>query len=172
VTETRESIENRLADLHRERGYALLHGKKFDNSVIVAEHEKLAALEDVDRAKVEQEREAASAKHQADITKVRTEISDLTAASSKALAQAESNLRAAVKAQVLVHQHEKAKRQAQAKLNGLTGVKDNIDSEFELYRKGSRLWLAQLNLLTSAPGAFGDLRFPSLHLPSPDKSWT
>src|SRR5262245_61156871 len=51
--ETREQIESRLADLHRERGFALMHGKDFDNSLIDAEQEKLAALADLEAAKRE-----------------------------------------------------------------------------------------------------------------------
>jgi hypothetical protein len=114
----------------------------------------------------------AAKQHAAQVTAIRTELADLTAASTKALAHAETNLRAAVAAMRLHHTHEAAKRKAVARCNQVTGEKAPIVNEFELHRKGSRLWLAQLNNLTSAPGQYGDLRFPSLHLPNPEKSWT
>ena len=58
--EAREAIEARLAELHQQRGAALLQNKQFDNAVIVAEHEKLAALDDVEAEQVRRERQAAA----------------------------------------------------------------------------------------------------------------
>src|SRR5262245_24283973 len=171
---TYDQIETRLADLHLQRGHLASHGK--DTSKVTAEivrlHEEQATLADVEAAQIEQAREASATKHQADITAARTEIADLAAASTKALQEAETNLRAAVAAQRLHHQHEAAKRKLIGRLNQLTGAKESALSEFELCRQESRLWLAQLNTLTNAPGQYGDLRFPSLHLPNPSKSWT
>jgi hypothetical protein len=58
--ETREQIETRLAELHQQRGAALLNGKTFDNAKIVAEHEKLQALEDVEAEAARRSRTAAA----------------------------------------------------------------------------------------------------------------
>src|SRR5262245_59119808 len=85
--ETRADIEAKLECLHKQRGAALLAGKKFDNSVIVAEHEKLAALTDLDNARVEQQREEEARQRQAAVTAINREIEDLMAASAKALAE-------------------------------------------------------------------------------------
>lgn len=103
--ETRESIENRLQELHRQRGRALLHGKSFQNELIVAEHRKLAEIEDMDR-------EESAKASQAQVTAIRTELQDLDVSSLKALAQAETALRSAVAAMRLHHTHEAAKRKA------------------------------------------------------------
>jgi hypothetical protein len=110
--ETRESIENRLQELHRQRGRALLHGKSFQNELIVAEHRKLAEIEDMDAARAAQEREESAKASQAQVTAIRTELQDLDVSSLKALAQAETALRSAVAAMRLHHTHEAAKRKA------------------------------------------------------------
>jgi hypothetical protein len=48
---TREDIETALADAHRARGFALMHGKKYDSRIIEDLHEQLAAYQDLDTAK-------------------------------------------------------------------------------------------------------------------------
>jgi len=170
---THEQIESKLADLHLQRGHLASHDK--DVSKITAEimrlHEEQATLADVEAAQVEQAREEQGKQHSAQVTAIRQELADLSVASNKALAEAETALRKAVAAQRLHHTHEASKRKCISRLNQLTGAKESALSEFELHRQGSRLWLAQLNTLTNAPGTYGDLKFPSLHLPSPDKSW-
>jgi hypothetical protein len=170
--ETRADIEAALVAAHKERGRALATGAKFDNAKIVKLHEALAQADDREAAEVDIAREAAAKAQAAEVNRVRTEIADLTVASAKALAQAETALRSAVAAQRLHHTHEAAKRRAIGRLNTLTGSKDSALSEFELNRINSRKWLALLNTLTSSPGQFGDLKFPSLHLPPADKAWT
>jgi len=107
----------------------LASGKSFSNSPILEAEQKLAALDDVAAEQTRLAREESAKAHQAEVTAVRTEIADLAAASTKALAEAEASLRKAVAAQRLVHQHEKAKRQAQARLNNLVGSKEPILSE-------------------------------------------
>src|SRR5262245_58973126 len=170
--ETRAELEAKLESLHQQRGTALLSGGTFDNQAIVELDQRLAALADLDKAKAAQAREEAAKALRVEVNAIRAELADLTAASTKALAEAETNLRAAVAAQRLHHQHETAKRKLIGRLTQLTGAKESALSEFELCRQESRLWLAQLNTLTNAPGQYGDLRFPSLHLPNPSKSWT
>lgn len=146
-------------------------GKSFSNSPILEAEQKLAALDDVAAEQTRLAREESAKAHQAEVTAVRTEIADLAAASTKALAEAEASLRKAVAAQRLVHQHEKAKRQAQARLNNLVGSKEPILSEMELHRQGSRRWLAVIKQITGKPGEYGDLKYPGLTIPA-DKSWT
>src|SRR5262245_35342519 len=115
---THDQIESKLADLHLQRGHLASHGK--DISKVTAEimrlHQDQATLADVEQAKAEQARGDQANAHQAQVTALRAELADLTAASNKALSEAEAKLREAVAAQRLHHQHERAKRQAQAKL--------------------------------------------------------
>ena len=104
-------------------------------------------------------------KQQLEITVVRTEIADETAASNKALAEAETSLRVAVAAMKLHHTREAAKRKAQAKLNNLTGAKEPFLNEMELHNQGSRRWATLLKTITNHPSQYGVIRYPG-HLRS------
>src|SRR5262245_50558774 len=85
--DTTESIEAALADEHRNVGYALLHGKTYDNKIIVDLHQRLTALADIENARTQEAREESAKAHQAEITAAQREAEDLTAASAKALAE-------------------------------------------------------------------------------------
>src|SRR5262245_14562163 len=170
--DSRESIEAEIQSQRQRRGAALLAFKKFDDAAITALNEKLAALDDADAFQRELDRQEATKKHQAEITAIRTELADLDTASIKALAKAETNLRAAVAAMKLHHTHEAAKRKAQAKLNNLTGTKEPIQSEMELHRRGSLRWMSLIKTITGNPGRYGNLEYPGMMLPDPNKSWT
>src|SRR5262245_39507968 len=121
IAQEKQLIENRISDLRRQRGLALLHGKKWNDDEIIAEQNRLEALQDVDAAQVEQARDEQGKQHSAQVNSIRQELADLSVASNKALTEAETALRAAVKAQRLHHQHEAAKRKAIGRLNQLTG---------------------------------------------------
>jgi hypothetical protein len=155
---TRKAIETRLTDLHRKRGYALLHGKNFDNSLIVAEHEKLAALEDLESAEVEQARAETAKKRNAEIIAQRTEIEDLKSASAKALTESRKGYAQGAAAMRLHLQTEASLRKAQAKLNGLTGETTPLTNEFELHGKRA-LQIAAVGIrpITNHPSYFGSL---------------
>lgn len=159
--ETREAIESRLADLHRQRGHALLHGEKFSNALIVEEHEKLAALQDLESAKIEQAREEATRARQEQITAVRTEIADLTAASTKALSDSRTAYHQGAQTMKTHLQTEASLRKAQVRLNALTGEKTPIQNVFELERKRS-LQIASVGLkaINNHPSRFGNLSWP------------
>jgi hypothetical protein len=167
----RETIETQLADARRARGFAHLHHKNYDDSVIIALQQKLDALDDVESAKTEQAREGAAAQHDTLLKKTKAEIEDLTAASTAALAEAEVALRKAVAAQRTVHQLEAAKRKKLAELNKLTGSSEPITTEPELHRQNSRRWLAVIRTITNHPGEWGALKYPGMSLPK-DTSWT
>jgi hypothetical protein len=168
----REKIEMEIADLRRARGFALLHGKKYDDAPIIKLQNQLDALADIEAARTQEVLEQSAKATEAEIIAVKTEIADLTAASTKALANAEAKLREAVAAQQLCHTHERAKRKAIAKLNQLTGEKAPIENEMELHRKGSLRWMALIKTITGNPGRYGTLEYPGLTLPDPNKSWT
>src|SRR5262245_52919866 len=51
IAQEKELLENRLADLRRQRGFALLHGRKWNDDEIIAEQNRLDALSDMDKAK-------------------------------------------------------------------------------------------------------------------------
>jgi hypothetical protein len=165
-----DDIQNQIAALRKERGLALLAKRKFDDSEIARLQHLLALQEDLAAAQAAQAREDSAKKTQAEITALRTELADLSAASTKALAEAESNLRAAVSAMRLHHTHEAAKRKVQATLNKLTGTQEPILNEMELHRQGSLKWMALIKQITGHPGQFGNLKYP-MTLPDPNKSW-
>jgi hypothetical protein len=156
--ESREAIESKLADLHRERGFALLHGRKFDNRKIVDLHEVLAAFDDREAAQIEQGREDAATKHKAEITAQRTEIEDLKSASAKALAESRAGYMQGAAAMRLHLQTEVSLRKAQAKLNQLTGETTPLTNEFELHGKRA-LQIAAVGIrpITRHPSYFGSL---------------
>ena len=171
MTEMREAIEAKLAELHRQRGQAALAGRKFDNGLIVAEHEKLATLDDAVVEQTRQDRAEAERKHQAEVAAVRTDIADLTAASAKALADAETGLRATVSALRLYNTHAAAKRKATAHLNQLAGERNILINVMEHERLLSLLVGSQLRTITNHPSRFGVIAFPNT-MPDPNKSWT
>src|SRR5262249_22555636 len=146
--------EQALVELRKSRGAKKIDGKAIDkdNAAIAALEAEMAAEKDAAAERVRREPVAAAEAHQSQVNSIRAELADLSAASTRALTEAESKLREAVAAQRLHHTHEAAKRKAIGRLNQLTGSKESALSEFELHRQNSRLWLAQLNTLTSAPG--------------------
>ena len=158
----RETIETEIANLRRARGFALLHGKKFDDSIITALQQKLDSVADVEAEQTRLEREAAAQKHQAEIVAAKTEIADLTSASAKALAEARAGYAQGAAAMKLHLQTEASLRKLQAKLNQLTGEKTSILIEPELHRKRS-LQIAAVGLkpITGHLGRFGNLTYPS-----------
>lgn len=168
--ETRERIENALADLHRERGLAALRGAKFDNARIVELHERLATLADATEVQAQLDREAAGEKHDAEVNAVRTEKADASAARIKARQEAETKLREFVAAMKLELLYATTERKARSKLNTLTGEKQPIENENEHRRTLSLLIGSQLRTITNHPSRLGILTFPST-MPNPDKSW-
>ena len=75
----REQIEIQIQDERRARGYAQMHGKKYDNSIITALNQKLDALVDLESAQTQQAREAANADYQADLSGRRLQLAALIA---------------------------------------------------------------------------------------------
>jgi hypothetical protein len=170
---TREEIETRLADLHRQRGVAALAGKPFRNELIVEQHEKLAMLEDAEAEQHRRDREAAAKNHQRECTRLLTEIKECEAAALNAKRDAEQCLRKAVAAQKLHLLHEASKRRAQSQLRQINGETGGgpLQNEMQLLHEQSRFWCAQLREITGTQN-FGILKgLPSI-VPSPDKSWT
>jgi hypothetical protein len=167
----RDQIEMQLADAKRARGFALLHNKRHDDSEIARLEKLLEVQADIETARTEQARADSAKNREAEITAIRIELADLSAASTKALAEAEANLRAAVSAMRLHHTHEAAKRKAQATLSNLTGTKEPILNEMELHRQGSLKWMTLIKQITNHPGEYGSLKYPGMTLPK-DKSWT
>lgn len=170
--ETRDQIETEIADLRSQRGFAHLHGKKFDDATIAQAQQKLDALVDVEAAKHEQGRTEATQQHELEVATVRTELADLDASMTKALAEAETSLRVAAKAMRLHHQHAAAKRKAQARLRQLTGEQLHIEVEPEMHKKCSALWLAQIKTITGHLGRYGHITIPGMLATDPNKSWT
>jgi hypothetical protein len=127
----------------------------------VAEHEKLAALEDLESAEVEQAREETAKKRNAEIIAQRTEIEDLKSASAKALTESRAGYAQGAAAMRTHLQTEASLRKAQARLNDLTGAKAPIENQFELERKRS-LQIASVGLkgINSHPSKFGVLQWP------------
>lgn len=77
--ETREKIETEIADLRRQRGYAHLHGKKFDDAAITQAQQKLDALDDAQVEQTRQSRETAQADYRADLASKRAKLSAMVA---------------------------------------------------------------------------------------------
>jgi hypothetical protein len=157
----RETIETQIADLRRQRGFALFHGKKFDDAPIVALQQKLDALADLDSAKAEQAREQSAKQSEAAIKAAKAEVEDLRAASAKALSDSRAAYHQGATAMRLHLQTEASLRKAQAKLNQLTGAQSPITNQFELERKRS-LQIASVGLkaINNHPSRFGTIEWP------------
>jgi hypothetical protein len=157
----REEIEMQIADLRRQRGFALIHKKKFDDSALTELQRQLDCLADMDAARA-YEREQESAKiHQAEILATQQEIQDLKAASAKALADSRGAYAQGAAAMRTHLQTEASLRKAQAKLNQLAGTNEPIQNQFELERKRS-LQIAQVGLksINDHPSKFGVINWP------------
>lgn len=164
---TYAEIEQKLSDLHLRRGHLARHGK--DTTKVSLEimrlHEMQATLQDVEKAEAQEGREAQANAHQADITKVRTEIADLTAASAKALSESRAAYQKGAQAMRTHLQTESSLRKAQAKLRQLTGENSHIDSEFDLINRRSRqVALVGLKPITNHPSRFGVIEYPGMTL--------
>ena len=132
---------------------------------------KLEVLDDVQVAEQAQQREQIVQQHAAGVTAALREVADLTAASTKALAEAEAKMREAVAAMKAHNAAEAGKRKTVGRLNTLTGTKNNpVDPESELDRKNSLRLMAVLKTITKHPSRYGHLTFPAI-TPT-DKSWT
>jgi hypothetical protein len=159
--ENRETLENELADLRRQRGYALLHGSKFSDAPIIALQQKLDALADVEAARTQEALDQSAKATEAEIIAAKTEIEQLKLASAEALADSRGAYAQAAAAMRTHLQTEASLRKAQAKLNQLTGAQTPIQNVFELERKRS-LQIAQIGLkaINSHPSKFGVLAWP------------
>jgi len=74
MTQTREALEGKLSDLRRQRGAAILDGKKYDATAILSAADELAALEDVEGERTRRDRLAADRVRAEQATKLRTEL--------------------------------------------------------------------------------------------------
>ena len=160
VAAERELIESRLADLHRQRGLALLHGRKFDNAAIVKEHEALAALEDLDKAKAEQSRDEVAKARAVEIQKLTADIEHFNESSAKAKAKADRALTEYVGILKLRYQHSDQARKAIGRLNALTGKQQALIDIKALQKQDSMQLLNQLRQL-GHPGEFGYVKIPA-----------
>ena len=77
--ETREQIEIQIQDERRARGYAQMHGKKYDDSIITALNQRLDALVDLESAQTQQARETAQADYQSDLSAKRQRLEAMIA---------------------------------------------------------------------------------------------
>jgi hypothetical protein len=154
-------IESQIADLRRERGFALLHGKKFDDSKIAELQRQLEVQADIESAKTAVARELSVRQNEDAVKAAKTEIQDLKAASAKALAESRNAYAAGAAAMKTHLQTEASLRKAMAKLNQLTGTQTPITNQFELERKRS-LQIAQVGLkaINNSPSKFGVINWP------------
>jgi hypothetical protein len=159
--QTREQIETQIADLRRQRGFALLHNKRFDDAPIVALQQKLGALDDVKAEQARLNREDEAKTHQAAIKAAQTEIADLKSASAKALSDSKAGYVQGAASMKLHLQTEASLRKAQSRLNQLTGEQTPITNQFELERKRS-LQIASVGLkaINNHPSKFGAINWP------------
>jgi hypothetical protein len=157
----REQIEVEIADLRRQRGFALLHKKKFDDSALTELQRQLDCLADMESAKASQANEESAKANEAAIKAAQTEIQDLKAASAKALAESRNAYAAGASAMKTHLATEALLRKAQAKLNQLTGANAPIVNQFELERKRS-LQIAEVGLkaINNHPSKFGVINWP------------
>jgi hypothetical protein len=157
----REKIEMEIADLRRARGFALLHGKKYDDAPIIKLQNQLDALADIEAARTQEVLEQSAKATEAEITAARTEIQDLKSASARALADSRGAYARGAANMRLHLQTEASLRKAQAKLNQLTGENAPIVNQFELERKRS-LQIAQVGLkaINNHPSKFGVIQWP------------
>ena len=166
----REAIESKVAGLRQSRGAALLDGKKFDPAAIQAAEAQLAALDDADSEQTRRQRMEANRQHEAKVTALRTEKADATAARLAARQEAETKFREAVDATRRELLHAAAERDAQSRLNKLTGERGGVEGEIDHIRQLSLLVASQVRSITKHPARFGILEFPNA-LPDPSKSW-
>jgi hypothetical protein len=157
----REKIEAEIADLRRQRGFALLNGKKFDDAPIIKLQNQLDALADLEAARTAQVLEDTAKAHEAEIAATKTEIEQLKIASAEALADSRGAYAQAAATMRTHLQTEASLRKAQAKLNQLAGAQTPIQNVFELERKRS-LQIAQIALksINNHPSKFGVLAWP------------
>jgi hypothetical protein len=167
----REQIENALADARRARGHALLHGKRYDDSLIVALQQKLDALADLEAAKASQVDKQSAAQREAEIEAAKTEVADLKAASAKALSESRAGYVQGASAMRTHLATEASLRKAMARLNSLTGEKTPITSEPELHGKRA-LQIAAVGIkpITNHPSYFGS-QSGKLNYPNTLKEW-
>jgi hypothetical protein len=156
-----DDIETQIADLRRQRGYAALHGKKFDDSRLLELQRQLEVQADIQSAMTEQAREQSAKQTEAAIKATRTEIEDLKAASAKALSESRNGYAAGAAAMKTHLETEASLRKAQAKLHKLTGEPLPITNHLELERKRS-LQVAQVGLkaINNHPSKFGAINWP------------
>ena len=161
MDETREQLETQLADARRQRGYALLHGKKFDDSELTRLQKLLEVQSDIESAKASEAREQTAKQNETAIKAAKTEIEDLRSASAKALADSRAGYVQGAASMKLHLQTEASLRKSMAKLNQLTGAQTPITNQFELERKRS-LQIAQVGLkaLNNHPSKFGAINWP------------
>jgi hypothetical protein len=176
MTETRETIEAEIADARRARGFAHLHGKKFDDSIIAALNQKLETIDDAAAEQTRQQRTEAGRKYEAEVTALRTEKADAATARMAARREAEAKFREAVDAAKREILHAAAERDAQMRMNRLTGERGGAEGagaegEIEHIRQLSLLVASQVRSITKHPARFGILTFPNT-LPDPNKSWS
>jgi HSP90 family molecular chaperone len=170
--ETKEAIESQIADLRRQRGYALLHGKKFNDDLIVSAQRRLDALTDLESAKASQADEQSTAQREAEIKAAKTEVADLQSASAKALSDSRAGYEKGAANMRLHLQTEASLRKAMARLNSLTGEKTPIMSEPELHGKRA-LQIAAVGIkpITNHPSYFGS-QSGKLNYPNTLKEWS
>jgi multidrug efflux pump subunit AcrA (membrane-fusion protein) len=148
MNETREQLETQLADARRQRGFALMHGKKFDDSEIERLQKLLEVQEDIESAKATEAREDSAKATEAAIKAAQREIADLQSASAKAKAAADKALAEYVGAMKLHYQHCEQARKAIGRLNTLTGSQQAAPTIGELQKRDSMLLIQQLRQLS------------------------
>jgi hypothetical protein len=168
---TREEIEVQIADLRRARGFALLHGKRFDDSNLIKLQNQLDAVADIEAARTQQVLEESAKASEAEIKAAQTEIEDLKAASAKALSESRAGYVQGASAMRTHLATEASLRKAMARLNSLTGEKTPIMSEPELHGKRA-LQIAAVGIkpITNHPSYFGS-QSGKLNYPNTLKEW-
>jgi hypothetical protein len=110
----REEIETQIQDLRRQRGFALLHKKKFDDSALTELQRQLDCLADIEAAKAAQANEESAKAAEAEIAATKTEIEQLKLASAEALASSRGAYAQAADAMRTHLETEASLRKAQA----------------------------------------------------------
>lgn len=164
--EARQNIESAIAKQRRQRGAAVLDGKRFDSSAIAALETDIAALDDAQTVQVQRERtasEIAGAKRLADIT---AKISKLWQDRQAQIGRAERALRDFFGAVKEANRIDDLLRPALVELGGNIPALAHTETAM---RFGGRL--SAIGLAETKQHRLGHVAFASASLFDPTRSW-